>query len=80
MEIIESVLPNGLQGTPTVRPAANFNVAEDGAALRAAMKGFGTDEQAIIDILTARSNAQRQEIARFFTTEYGRVSYSSTGL
>ena len=60
------------KGEPTVVPAANFNAAEDGAALRAAMKGFGTDEQAIIDILTARSNAQRQEIARFFTTEFGR--------
>ncbi|XP_026289323.2 annexin B10 isoform X1 [Frankliniella occidentalis] len=60
------------KGTPTLRPAANFNAAEDGAALRAAMKGFGTNEQAIIDILTARTNAQRQEIARFFTTEYGR--------
>ena len=55
-------------------PAANFSAADDGAALRAAMKGFGTDEQAIIDILTARSNAQRQEISRYFTTEYGRVS------
>ncbi|KAJ1520227.1 hypothetical protein ONE63_004437 [Megalurothrips usitatus] len=60
------------KGNPTVKPAAGFNAAEDGAALRAAMKGFGTDEQAIIDILTARSNKQRQEIAHFFTTEYGR--------
>ncbi|XP_047106714.1 annexin B10 isoform X2 [Schistocerca piceifrons] len=57
---------------PTVRPAADFNAAEDGATLRAAMKGLGTDEQAIIDILTQRSNDQRQQIAKFFTEEYGR--------
>lgn len=38
------------------------------------MKGFGTDEQAIIDILTSRSNEQRQAISKAFTHEYGRVS------
>lgn len=57
---------------PTVTPAAGFNAAEDGTTLRSAMKGFGTDEQIIIDILTARSNSQRQQIAKFFTEEYGR--------
>lgn len=36
------------------------------------MKGFGTDEKAIIDILTARTNAQRQEISKYFLAEYGR--------
>ncbi|XP_033231059.1 annexin B10 isoform X2 [Belonocnema kinseyi] len=62
----------GYAKEPTVVSKPGFNAAEDGVALRTAMKGLGTDEQAIIDILTARSNSQRQEIAKFFTQEYGR--------
>lgn len=58
--------------SPTVIPYANFKASEDGDTLRTAMKGFGTDEQPIIDILTARSNAQRQEITKYFLAEYGR--------
>ncbi|KDR16053.1 annexin B10 isoform X1 [Zootermopsis nevadensis] len=57
---------------PAVTPASGFSAGNDGVALREAMKGFGTDEQAIIDILTKRSNNQRQQIAKFFTEEYGR--------
>ena len=61
------------QPIPTVTPAAGFSASDDGTALRGAMKGFGTDEQTIIDILTQRSNSQRQQISKFFTEEYGRV-------
>lgn len=57
---------------PTVTPFPGFSPSEDGQALRAAMKGFGTDEQAIIDILTARCNNQRQQISKYFLEEYGR--------
>ncbi|XP_039959645.1 annexin B10-like [Bactrocera neohumeralis] len=58
--------------TPTVVPAAPFDASADAQALRAAMKGFGTDEDEIINILTARTNAQRQQIKAQFETELGR--------
>uniref|UniRef100_A0A8C2J4X9 Annexin n=1 Tax=Cyprinus carpio TaxID=7962 RepID=A0A8C2J4X9_CYPCA len=45
---------------------------DDAKALRKAMKGFGTDEDTIIDIVTHRSNAQRQEIRRIFKSLLGR--------
>ncbi|XP_018325302.1 annexin B10 isoform X3 [Agrilus planipennis] len=53
-------------GHPTVEPARNFNVTEDAENLRAAMKGLGTDEDKIIEILTNRSNSQRLQIAKYF--------------
>lgn len=62
---------------PTVRPAANFNAEEDSKALKAAFKGFGSDEDTIIEIITKRSNTQRLEIASRFKTMYGKVNIGS---
>lgn len=53
-------------------PAPNFNAATDAGVLRKAMKGFGTDEDAIIEVLCRRTNAQRMEIVRAFKTAYGK--------
>ncbi|KFP51019.1 Annexin A8 [Cathartes aura] len=52
--------------------ALNFDPAPDAQTLYKAMKGLGTDEQAIIDVLTNRSNMQRQQIAKSFKGQFGK--------
>ncbi|XP_040068477.3 annexin-B12-like [Ixodes scapularis] len=56
----------------TIRPHRNFNAVEDANALRKAMKGFGTDEKAIIAILCKRSSDQRMQIVAMYKQCHGR--------
>ncbi|KAL7990275.1 hypothetical protein Chor_013705 [Crotalus horridus] len=56
----------------TVHDAPSFDPLRDAEVLRKAMKGFGTDEKAIIDCLGSRSNKQRQQILLSFKTAYGK--------
>jgi len=56
----------------TVKPYSPFNAEQDAGVLRKAMKGIGTDEKAIIDVLCNRSNSQRLEIKKMFKTAYGK--------
>jgi len=62
-----------------VKPVAPFNPRQDAEVLRKAMKGFGTDEQAIINVLTKRANSQRLEITTQFKTLYGKVRIVKLG-
>ncbi|XP_047425945.1 annexin A3b [Mugil cephalus] len=69
--------PSSLTVTSTVRGTvkdqANFKVDEDVSALRKAIEGLGTTEKTLIDVLTQRSNAQRQLIARAYEKATGRT-------
>ncbi|KGL96301.1 Annexin A8-like 2 [Charadrius vociferus] len=56
----------------SVTGALNFDPTPDAQTLYKAMKGLGTDEQAIIDVLTKRSNMQRQQIAKSFKGQFGK--------
>lgn len=57
---------------PVVRPYQPFNASDDAAKLRKAMKGFGTDETALIDVLCHRTSEQRMQIALAYKTGYGK--------
>lgn len=61
-----------MEGSPSIRPLANFNPTADAEGLRKAMKGFGTNEKAIIDILTKRTDPQRQQITVAYKACYGK--------
>ncbi|XP_008277022.1 annexin A5-like isoform X2 [Stegastes partitus] len=60
----------GFRGTIKDFPGAD--PLKDVEVLRKAMKGFGTDEQAIIELLGSRSNKQRVPMLRTFKTAYGK--------
>ena len=61
-------------GTPTLRPFPGFNPNSDCEIIKKAMKGFGCDDKAIINVLCHRNNQQRQQIKMTFKAMYGKVS------
>lgn len=59
-------------GRGTIKPYRNFNAQQDAEALRKALKGWTTDHSAVINIVCARSDHQRQEIVRSYKQSFGR--------
>ncbi|KAM9330541.1 annexin A3 [Gastrophryne carolinensis] len=56
----------------TVKDFPGFSAGRDADAVRKAIKGLGTDEDSLINILTQRSNAQRQLIAKEYQAACGK--------
>ncbi|XP_076020224.1 annexin A4 [Genypterus blacodes] len=56
----------------TVTEASGFNAEEDAQKLREAMKGAGTNEAVITEVLAHRTNAQRQRIKEAFKQMVGK--------
>ncbi|XP_067103404.1 annexin A5a [Osmerus mordax] len=56
----------------SVIPFVNFNAKKDAEFLHKAMKGIGTDEDAILMLITARSNNQRQDIKAAYKKAFGK--------
>jgi len=70
--VIEEREEPPVEETPTLKAASSFSATADSDKLRKAMKGLGTDEKAIIEVLGNRSNPQRQEIKNTYKTSLGR--------
>jgi annexin A6 len=70
--VVEEVEEPKIEETPTLYPVEPFNANDDCESLRKAMKGFGTDEKTIIEIISKRSNSQRQELKSVYKQMHGR--------
>jgi len=57
---------------PTVTTFVPFDAESDAKALYKAMKGFGTDEKAIIKIVGNRTSAQLKAVEETFKTAFGK--------
>lgn len=58
--------------TGAVKPVANFNANTDSEALRKAMKGMGTDEKVLIEILGTRPSEQVVQTVLAYKTQFGK--------
>ncbi|XP_024898817.1 annexin A6 isoform X2 [Pteropus alecto] len=68
----------------SIRDFPDFDPSQDAEALYTAMKGFGSDKEAILELITSRSNRQRQEICQSYKSLYGKdliadLKYELTG-
>lgn len=66
------VYPESGVGWKVAEGSFNFDAEIDAKALRAAMKGMGTNEDAIIKVIGIRTNAQRMTIRKAYSEKVDR--------
>ncbi|KAF6772370.1 hypothetical protein AHF37_08077 [Paragonimus kellicotti] len=66
--------PNGEAYNPTLKAPKEINLEQDCMALSSAMKGAGTDEDTVVDILGHRTLKQRLAIRDHYKATFGEVS------
>ena len=69
---VQPQMPMPIPVQPNLPPINQKRVDEDAAALRKAMKGFGTDEKAIIEIVAYRTNRERLAMIESFRRQFKR--------
>jgi hypothetical protein len=57
----------------TIKPSNNFNPSSDCDRLHEALTDTHTDDDVIIEVLTTRSNGQRQILKNKWSTKYKKV-------
>ena len=62
-----------IQNIPTVLPMKPFNPQADAEVLHKAMKGLGTKEKSLIDVLCGRTCSQRLQIVQAYKKACGKV-------
>ena len=65
-------IPPQMPPQPNLPPIDQKRVDADAAALRKAMKGFGTDEKTIIEIVANRTNRERLAMIESFRRQFNR--------
>jgi len=71
-QLAQMNLNQGIILSGTVQPKSPFDAEADCELLRKSMRGVGTDENALIDILANRCNRQRVAIRLSYKTMYGK--------
>ena len=61
-----------MMNQPMMGQYGAFNPQLDCSTLRNSMRGVGTDEDTIINLICQRTNSQRQQIKQYYISSYGR--------
>lgn len=75
--LIHMLTVDGQRAQPTIRPTPGFSASADAERVHRAMKGLGTDEATLINVLARRTNYERQEIRNTYDSMYKKTLWDA---